>query len=223
MGKICNALLILIIGLICYGCGNKNHDIPKKKNVEARAYNRKCSVFSNIPQVDANKKEIIFLGHSLVNEFLVDEYMPHGDSIVYTNMGIGGDDTRGVYYRRDLAFNRNPNLIVMELGINDIINVEPMDSITYYYGALLDAAHKQNINVIVCATMPQQKQNERQIVLLNDYLKRKAKELSYRYIDLFTPMEVGGALSPEYDCGDGTHLTGLGYQVWADSLKQYLW
>lgn len=219
MGKICNALVVLIIGLTCINCSNKQ----QKKNVEARAYGRKCSVFSSIPPVEEGKKEVIFLGHSLVNEFLVDEYMPHGDSIVYTNMGIGGDDTRGVYNRRDLAFKRKPYLIVMELGINDIINNEPMDSITYYYGSILDAASQQDLNVIVCATIPNIKNNERQIILLNEYLKNKTKELSYRYIDLFSPMEVGGALSSEYDCGDGTHLSGLGYQVWADSLKQYLW
>ncbi len=195
----------------------------KKKVVEAMAYNRKCSAFIEIPPVDSTKKEIIFLGHSLINEFLVDEYMPHGDSVVFTNMGIGGDDVRGVYNRRNLAFNRKPELIVIELGINDLLNSEPMDSVFYYYGLTLEDAHHQGLKVLVCATIPNRKDLFSKIDSLNIFLIGKCSEFSFHYVDICTPMLEAEGLASRFDCGDNTHLTGAGYKLWADSLKKYLW
>lgn len=114
--------------IILTACTNK-----PSKIVKANAYERKCSVFLSIPPNTTTKKEVIFLGHSLINEFLVNEFLGENDTIKFINMGIGGDDVQGMYKRREIAFNRNPYKIFIEIGINDIINNEENDSILYYY------------------------------------------------------------------------------------------
>lgn len=193
------------------------------KVVEAKSYDRKCSVFRSIPPTDKSKKEIIFLGHSLINEFLIDEYMPHGDSIVFVNMGIGGDEAKGCYNRRELAFDRKPSLVVIELGINDFINSEPLDTTIYYYGGILDDAKRRGINILVCSVIPGDSSFFENIEELNIFLKEKSKKNGFRYLDLFTPMSKEGSLAPKYNCGDYIHLTGAGYTLWADSLKKYIY
>lgn len=110
----------------------------------------------------------------------------------------------------------------MNLGINDLLNSEPIDTITYYYGQILDDAKKRGLSLIVCSIIPNSKLFERDIRKVNSFLKRKCFEHQYRYIDLFTPMNKDGALAPKYNCGDNTHLTGAGYTLWADTLKKYI-
>lgn len=215
-----NTLLITLLCFLFFACSNKSPN-PQKK-VVANSYSRKCSVFENIPQADSSKREIVFLGHSLINEFLVNEYMPHGDTVVYTNMGIGGDDVRGMYNRRQQVFDRSPSTIVVEIGINDLINDESMDTIIYYYEKFLSDTKQLNIDVIICAVIPGWKELNDKIVYINSFLQEQAQKHNYKYLDIYTPMENDGMLNSMFDCGDHIHLTGSGYSLWADSLMLYL-
>lgn len=206
-------MFILFCSVSCNNTGKK---------VIAGAYNRKCSVFKSIPPIVEGKKEIIFLGHSLINEFLINEYLSPGDSLRLINMGIGGDDTRGVYYRRHIAFDRKPKAIFMEVGINDLHNSEPNDTILYYYNLILRDARDMGIKVYLSNIFPSKLSLSNDIKYINNKLKEMCLLYNHQYIDVYSVFQYDDSLDPVYDCGDHVHLSGRGYIKWAEIIKPYL-
>ena len=181
------------------------------KKVEARGYNRKCQVFRAIPPSKDGTKEILFIGHSLVNEFLVDVFMPHGDDVAYVNMGIGGDDTRGMYARRELAFARNPYKMIVEIGVNDLTNEEETDTIMYYLSQFILDAVSHDINLVVCGIIPSRDTFSERTRELNAKIQQLAEDFNCTFVDLSSMGDAEGKLLSEYDCGDHIHLSGEGY------------
>ncbi len=205
---------------MCVACMHES-SVPTQK-VVARGYDRKCQVFRSIPRTEERKKEILFIGHSLINEFLVDEFMPHGDDIAYVNMGIGGDDTRGMYARREIAFARNPYKIVIEIGVNDLLNSEPLDTIMYYYTLFIQEAVSRKIETIVCSVIPSTPKMCESIHEINQELQQVCKKNDCIFVDLSAMADINNCLMPKYDCGDKIHLSGDGYIFWSKALLPYV-
>lgn len=210
-------IALLASTFLISSCQNKDSKI-----VKANAYDRKCSVFLSIPPNKSPKKEIIFLGHSLINEFLINEFLGDNDSIKFINMGIGGDDVHGMYNRRNIAFNRKPYKIFIKIGINDIKNKEDNDSILYYYDCFLNDAKKENMEIYVCNIFPSSSLYTANIKYLNNKLEKICNKYNYTIIDVYSQFQIHGCLNPKYDCGDNTHLSGAGYKKWSEILKTYL-
>lgn len=220
--------IIYILSILVWSasaCSPSHHKSPSAptKNVVARGYNRKCQVFREIPLTDAKKREILFIGHSLVNEFLVDEFMPHGVEIAYVNMGIGGDDLQGMYARRGLAFDRHPYKMVIEIGVNDFLNEESIDTITTYYTQFIEEALSLGIKLIVCSIIPSMPLYKYKMEEVNAILRNLCVSQDCIFIDLSEMGDLEGSLLPEYDCGDHIHLSGKGYLFWSNKLKPYIY
>lgn len=138
-------------------------------------------------------------------------------------MGIGGDEVEGVYKRMNLAFDRKPNQIILEIGINDIINSVPEDTIKHYFRGILKEANKRKQKMIVCSIGPSSTEMSSEIICLNKWLSQETVDNGLTYLDIFTPLQKDSILSPIYDSGDHVHMNGKGYMLWATLLKEKLW
>ena len=182
-------------------------------------------VFKALPS-DSNS--IIFLGNSLTQEFELGELF---HSLKIKNRGIVGDISRGVLRRLAEVTDRKPKKIFIEIGINDVLNGYPLDSVERNYRDIVGRIQKDSpgTKIYLQSLFPTsvRRANLAQplpdaILAFNRFLYAFAQEQRVTYIDLYSPFSRGDNLCPKYDCGDGLHFTGAGYLAWRDLVKRYV-
>jgi lysophospholipase L1-like esterase len=185
------------------------------KKIIATAYDRKISAFLSIPRT---KNEIIFLGHSQVNEYLLSEYLPEYKII---NMGIGGDNILGLIDRVDLALEYQPKCILVEIGINDISNRIAVDTINMQYENLIKILIPPiYYSLIVFGVFPtDNKEYNKTVKIVNDNLRVLSKKYHFMFVDIYPVFQENDVLNPMFDCGDGIHLSGIGYIEWSKIIR----
>jgi len=210
-------LLIFFIISISFGCtffyklGKIN-----RGPIIATAYDRKLSVFSSIPRTE---NDIIFIGHSLVNEYLLSDFLPEYKMI---NMGIGGDNISGVTNRLDVALQYNVKSILVQIGINDIYNKIPIDTICNRYETLIKAIkQKTNSPLIVFNIFPTGKKlaNEK-VEIVNAFLDTISQKYEFILVDVYSIFSKDGILNSDFGCGDATHFSGRGYLEWSKIIRE---
>ncbi|MCM0647313.1 GDSL-type esterase/lipase family protein [Clostridium swellfunianum] len=182
------------------------------------------------------KGGVLFVGDSLTQEFLLEEY--YSDSLVY-NRGIGGDTTEGLLKRmKESIYDLEPSKMFLLIGTNDLaVNVSKPEKIV------------ENIKKIILATKEKCKSTEiyveslyptgtegydnlseeaiknrsnYAIDVINQGLEILCEELKVTYIDINSKLKgKEGRLKPELT-RDGLHLRPEGYRVVIDSLKKYI-
>lgn len=216
---ISNIILLLLLLNLKLRSNFADYIYPNRKAKQQMIiYNRKIDLFKALPYDTA---EIIFMGDSHINSFAIDAYF-EGKTI---NMGIGGDCIIGLYNRIDLALDRNPKKIIIEIGTNDIYNNLANDTLLYYYELLIKKCIQKisPSNIYICNIFPRNnKELNNKIEALNALLMALSDSYKLNYIDVFTRFCNNGILKTEYDCGDGLHLSGNGYIMWANNLKPYV-
>lgn len=66
------------------------------------------------------------------------------------NMGISGDTTRGGLARLNLVLNESPDIVLLELGANDLMRRTPAKDAQTNLRAMIEALQEQDITVILC-------------------------------------------------------------------------
>lgn len=203
----------IIVGVLCLTVFNHKWGGGK---ITAKAYDRKIQVFDAIAP---SENDTIFLGHSLVSEFLLREYLPEYRIV---NMGIGGDDVKGLTKRLDIALVRNPKCLLIEIGINDIINEVLVDSINQNFEQMIKFIRKKtDCQLIVFNIFPSGDEKRNQAVqIVNNYLLQLAEKYNFTLVDVYSDFVEDNRLKPDFNCGDNTHLSGKGYLEWANLIRK---
>jgi hexosaminidase len=209
----------------------------ERKSIEAQAghqstqpetvsyYLGRDQVFKTLPN-DSNS--IIFLGNSLTQMFELSELFR---DLRIKNRGIMGDISRGALRRLAEITNRKPAKIFIEIGINDLLNGYPFDSIEQNYKDIVGRIKKDSpgTKIYLQSLFPTNKRPANQalplpsaIRALNRFLHDVAAKQRITYIDLYSPFSRNDSLNPTYDCGDGVHFSGEGYREWRDLVKRYV-
>jgi hypothetical protein len=92
------------------------------------------------------RPEIVMLGDSLTEMGIWDE-MLQGLSVV--NRGIAGDDSAGVLRRLPEVLGRNPRVLCLEIGSNDLQKEVPTERVIENIRAIAVAASQAGILVIL--------------------------------------------------------------------------
>ena len=189
---------------------------PEKSHMKS-LYNRQ-EIFAVLP-VDTNS--IVFLGDSQVQYFSLDEFFKDPN---IKNRGIGGDKTSQVINRLTQVTAGAPKKIFLELGVNDFINGISVDSCFTNMRAILTTIRQQSpsTKIYLQSVLPSYPVMGK-IKDLNALCEAYCSTNNIVYIDLFDSFyneSVG--LKTEYNCGDGLHLNGRGYQKWKDLIAGYV-
>lgn len=192
------------------------------KALKAYYYHRK-EHFEMLPDTE---DEIIFLGNSITDnaEWVELFQNPH-----IKNRGIGGDDTDGILERLDEVVSSKPAKIFLMIGTNDLAYLKSIEHIEENYKLIIQRIKEASpeTEIFIQSILPTDDaihiyRKNPDISILNDFLKKLAKENDLVYIDLYNIfITPNNKLNPEYSF-DGLHLNGKGYEIWKNNTKKYL-
>jgi lysophospholipase L1-like esterase len=186
----------------------------------------------------ADTNALVFLGNSLTQYFELAEFFP-GTTV--KNRGIAGDLTGDVLKRLDAIVKDQPKKIFIEIGINDVFDGIPEDTILERYGRIVNTLAKAcpKTHLYVQSLFPVSNHHDmlRQydtksinhtVESINKKLQSFVSEKNtdamlmnrIHYLDTYNPFNEDG-LRKEYTI-DGVHLSAQGYVLWAAILKPFV-
>ncbi len=147
------------------------------------------------------------------------------------NAGLSGDTTQNILYRVQNGnfHSLQPRVIVLMAGINNL-GLDPAVNPAAVARGVAKIVHtlrekSPSSKILVLSLLPSAEAANpirQRIRQTNDLLARLPDGTSVFYFDLHDRfLDKTGALVPGLTL-DGTHLTPLGYQVWADAMRPVL-
>ena len=211
-------LIFILLGMICVGYAQKYSTF----------YYQRATLFEELP---VTSKDIIFLGNSITNggewaELLNNKHVK--------NRGISGDVCTGVYDRLDAILKGKPAKIFLLIGINDVSQGTPADTIVNRIGKIVMKNKKNSpkTKLYLQSILPvtdhykmfgNHTRHWQMVKEINEKLAVLAESEKVTYIDLYSHFvdPVTGKMNVQYS-NDGLHLLGNGYLRWAEIVKPYV-
>ena len=135
------------------------------------------------------------------------------------NQGVSGDTTTGALRRLDRALALKPQILIVELGVNDGLRGIPVSQVRANLEKILTAAQEQHAHVLLCA-MEALPFNGWQYTI--DF-HRMYEELAAKYNVALVPFLMNGVLgNPDLISDDGVHPNAAGARYIADTIWEYL-
>ncbi|HJT65748.1 MAG TPA: SGNH/GDSL hydrolase family protein [Pyrinomonadaceae bacterium] len=143
------------------------------------------------------------------------------------NLCVSGATTADVLRGQlDKAVARNPQLVTLGIGINDISHGVPLEKFAQNYERLLTTLKDKTKAYIVAANIPDvstarvvpvflRGKYHQQIVTFNQRLEEIAKRHGVTIFDIFSITTRELSAHPEYFSPDGFHPSDEGYEMWA--------
>lgn len=167
------------------------------------------------------KNQIVMLGNSLTAGGQWHELLSRNDVI---NRGIPGETVDGILARIDDIVLRQPKLVVLMIGINDLtVRGRSAEEVYSFYEKVIKRFQSEKIPVLVQSTLLIHKQERvnGQILELNQKLEAYCISSQANWLNLNKVLAPKGELDVQYSYDD-LHLNAQGYRVWAEELKIWL-
>lgn len=172
---------------------------------------------------DTGTAKIVFLGDSHFSEVQWSRLLNNN---TIHNQGIAGDITRGMLARLEYVKNKNPDMVVLMAGINDILTGRE-DSAATHIENIIQKLNAEDIHIVLLSTLPvsagfSRSQNINQKVhSLNDQLSTVCKQYQCTWINASGTLSPQGYL-PDSLSHDGVHLKAAGIQAITTMLQPLL-
>jgi len=174
------------------------------------------------------QRDVVMLGDSLTDRGEWWELL--GRPVA--NRGIAADTIADVRARLDDVVALAPRTVFVLIGVNDLLEGAAPETMARDHAALLGELHRRlpGARIVVQSLLPIRDEVIARDEPLASTTVRRANELVAHgaaaagadWVDVAAHLtDAGGELDPRYS-SDGLHLTGAGYQVWADVLRPYL-
>lgn len=199
-----------------------------QENFRSTYYEQRRTLFESLPN---DKKEIIFLGNSITDG---GEWSELFRNKKIKNRGISGDITRGVLFRLAEVTESKPSKVFLLIGINDLARGISREEVYENICRIAREIQKQSprTTIFIQSIFPVNPSFEmfaghcsktNEVRWINEQLKTFCTQTDFQYVDVFTRLknESDDYLNPSYT-NDGLHLTGEGYLVWADVIRELL-
>jgi len=190
-------------------------------------YDSRTAYFRQLPVV---KKPIVFFGDSITH---------WGDWAEFTgfskvlNRGISGDNSFGLLARLDEVARHQPAKLFVLIGTNDLnLNSNAaIQQVVMNYRRLVQEVRRLSpaTKIFIQSVFPINDQlintkyykgTNTQVREMNKQLESLARELSIRYVDVYSSLlDQSNQLAPRFTY-DGLHLSGEGYLAWVNHLKK---
>lgn len=186
-------------------------------------YLEKISMFEQLP---SDKKDIIFLGDSLIDN---NEWSEMLSNTNVKNRGIRGDTTTGVLNRLDGITAGHPSSLFLFIGANDLEAGLSTKEVVRNYRLIIQKINENSpsTQIIIQGLLPVDemkydgKLKNQQIIALNTELQIVARENKLPYIDLYNVFYTA-TNDQRHNTYDGIHLNGEAYKKWAKTIESYI-
>ncbi|PIF02195.1 MAG: sialate O-acetylesterase [Draconibacterium sp.] len=199
-----------------------------KRPFQKTYYEQRRTLFESLPNT---KREIIFLGNSISDGC---EWAELFQNKRIKNRGISGDVTAGVLFRLDEVTESQPEKVFLLIGINDLSKDVSKDTVFSNICLIATKIKDQSpkTKVYIQSILPvnpafgkfkKHHSKTEEILWINQQLEDWCAINDVQFVDLFSVFKNAddNFMNPLYT-NDGLHLTGAGYQVWADVLSPLL-
>ena len=184
-------------------------------------YDAKLTMYENENErYDDYEVDVAFLGDSLTDGYLLEEYYPQ---YLVLNRGIGGETTFGLEERLKVSvYDLKPKIAVMLIGAN---NCDTMfDNYENILKGFNENVPNTKIVLLSLTSMGGEWGKKNQKAAYNNVkIKLLAEKYGYEFVDLYSPLLnlETGEIYAEYTT-DGGHLTCLGYEVLTNAISPTL-
>lgn len=169
--------------------------------------------------------DVVFLGNSLTASSDFQLYFPDKKIVEF---GYSGNNMPRIIDRIDQVYAVNPSKVFIMAGTNDIVHM-PLEIMCKNWISIIDSIHTNlpTAEIFVQSILPVNHEMRKDfpdsniIKEANDSLKAIANTKNITYIELFDLFQKNGELPKELTV-DGIHLTIKGYDLWAQSIRNYI-
>jgi acyl-CoA thioesterase-1 len=135
------------------------------------------------------------------------------------NQGISGDTTAGALRRLDRALEQKPQILIVELGVNDGLRGVAIPQIKANLAKIISAAQAQHAEVLLCGMEALPLQGWQYTVEFH----RMYEDLAQEYGVPLVPFVMNGVLgNPDMISDDGVHPNAAGARYIAGTIWEYL-
>ncbi|VAX29729.1 hypothetical protein MNBD_NITROSPIRAE03-199 [hydrothermal vent metagenome] len=169
-----------------------------------------------------HSKDILFLGHSLIEFFDWQDRFP-GHRVA--SLGVAGETVEGLLSRVDGIIREYPHadLVFIMTGTNNVA-MEDFDFLDVYRKIIekLSAAYPE-AGIYVHSILPIALEwiTGEDIQRMNQSIREMSMETSAGFLDIYSLfVDIKGKAVKEYFLEDGIHLSGKGYSIWTGALEK---
>jgi acyl-CoA thioesterase-1 len=180
---------------------------------------------------ESDKRKIVAFGDSLTAGFglLENESYPYllqeklkadGYDYEVLNAGVSGDTTTGGLERIDWSLDqKNVEIIIIELGANDLLRGMPPAQMKQNLDKMIRKARAKNVEVLLCGMLsPRSMGAQYQADYINAF-----RDLANEHEIEFMPfIMLGIALDPKLNQQDGIHPNAEGEKIMTDNVYKAL-
>jgi acyl-CoA thioesterase-1 len=142
-----------------------------------------------------------------------------GIDAVVTNAGVSGDTSAGGLARLDWSLADHPDVVILELGSNDMLRGIPPAVTEKNLRAILDKLRGAQVKVLLTGMHAQRNLGAEYVKQFDTIYPRLAKD----YNVLFYPFFLDGvALNPKLNQADGMHPNPAGVKVVVARMLPYV-
>lgn len=216
-------LLIVLIGALSgAACGFSSATTTPARTADANA-----RPISKI--VDPNRKKIVAFGDSLTiglgltekesyPSLLQEKLDAAGYNYEIVNAGMSGDTSAGGLERIDWSLNQpNIEILILELGANDILRGQPIDQMKSNLSQIIKKAKAKNIRVLLCGMYAPLNLGGARGREINKAFADLAKEEAVEFLPFF--LEGVGGIA-KYNQADGIHPNAEGARIIAATVHK---
>lgn len=134
------------------------------------------------------------------------------------NQGVSGDTTTGALRRLDRALAEEPQILIVELGVNDGLRGVPVAVVKANLEKIITAAQMQNIQVLLCAMEALPLQGWQYTIAFHQMYD----DIAAKYDVPLVPFLMNGVLgNPDLISDDGVHPNAAGARYIAETIFEY--
>jgi lysophospholipase L1-like esterase len=169
-------------------------------------------------------QKLVFIGDSLTQWYGWQRRFPEH---LVTNLGISGERVEALLDRVPEVQTeiKSVDIIFIMTGINNVAEGHYDFIITYREIVSSFAARYQHAKVVVQSILPTALEwiDNATIQTLNGQLEQVAQDLGALYLDIYRLyVDAKGNAHTDLYLDDGAHLSGKGYEVWANEVERFL-
>lgn len=182
------------------------------------------------PSPEADPVRIVFLGDSLTAgpglaleetfpALLEERLQRDGIPAEIVNAGVSGDTSAGGLRRLDWILRQEPDLLVLELGVNDGLRGQPISGIEQNLRKIVRRARKAESRVLLLGLRIPPSYGEEYSRSFRNLYPRIAEDLD---VPLVPFLLEGVAGRPALNRPDGIHPNAAGHRILADTVEPQL-
>ena len=142
-----------------------------------------------------------------------------GTPFTVVNHGVSGDTTTRALARLDAALAEHPQILIVELGVNDGLRGVPVPVVKANLEKIITTAQAQHIEVLLCAMEALPLQGWQYTIAFHQMYE----DLAATYGVTLVPFLMNGVLgNPDLISDDGVHPNAAGARYIAETIYEYL-